>query len=71
LLPSHPPLTDEPDLVARHALHTIIEHPVLMAIGNADTAGREETCQPTFGAPPPADLLPFPSRQQSFSRERG
>jgi hypothetical protein len=32
---------------------------VLMAIRNADTADREETCQPTFGAPPPTDPLPF------------
>ena len=32
LLPGRPPLADEPDLVTRHALHTVIEHPVLMAI---------------------------------------
>src|SRR5258708_13435658 len=42
-----------------------------MAIRNADTAGREETCQPTFGAPPPADPLPFPSGQQRFGSDRG
>ena len=42
-----------------------------MAIRNADTAGREETCQPTFGAPPPADLLPFSTGRQRFSRDRG
>jgi hypothetical protein len=30
LLPGRPPLADEPDLVARHALHTVIEHPVLI-----------------------------------------
>jgi hypothetical protein len=44
---------------------------VLMAIRNADTAGREETCQPTFGAPPPADSLPIPSSQHRFGRDRG
>jgi hypothetical protein len=71
LLASRPALADEPDLVAGHALHTIIEHAVLMAIRNADTAGREETCQPTFGAPPPADPLPFPSSQQRFGSDRG
>src|ERR1035437_4005732 len=59
LLPVCPPLAPQPDLAARQALHTVIEHPVLMAIRNADTAGREETCQPTFGAPPPTDPLPF------------
>jgi len=53
LLASRPAFADEPDLVARHALHTIIEHAVLMAIGNADTPGREETSQPPFDAPPP------------------
>jgi hypothetical protein len=41
-----------------------------MAIRNADTAGCEETCQPTFSAPPPADLLPFPSGQQCFGGDR-
>ena len=48
LLASRPAFADEPDLVARHALHSVIEHAVLMAIRNADTAGCEETCQPTF-----------------------
>ena len=43
-LSGRPPLADEPDLVAGHALHTIIEHAVLMAIRNPDTAGCEETC---------------------------
>ena len=41
-----PPLADEPDLVTRHALHTVIGHSVLVAIRNADTAGREAACQP-------------------------
>ena len=40
-----------------------------MAISNANAAGREETCQPTFGAPPPADSLPFPFSQQRFGRD--
>src|ERR1700675_4235288 len=44
---------------------------MLMAIRNTETAGREETCQPNFGAPPPADPLPFLSGQQRFSRDRG
>jgi hypothetical protein len=71
LLARRPAFADEPDLVARHALHTIIEHAVLMAIRNADPAGREETCQPTFGAPPPADPLPRRCGQQRFSSNRG
>src|ERR1700691_3255522 len=41
-----------------------------MAIRNADTAGREETCQPAFRAPPPANLSPFPSSQQRFGSDR-
>src|SRR3978361_629933 len=69
LLASRPAFADEPDLVARHALHTIIAHAVLMAIRNADPAGREETCQPTFGAPPPVDPLPLRSGQQHFSSD--
>lgn len=32
---------DEPDLVARHALHTIVSHAVLVPIGDTNTASRE------------------------------
>jgi hypothetical protein len=60
----------EPDLVARHALNTIIEHAVLVAIRDADTASREEACQPTFCPAPPADPLPFLFHQLRFSRDR-
>ena len=67
---ARPPLVDEPDLIARHALHTVIEHPVLMALRNTDTAGREETCPPILGAPPPAEFLPFPLSQQRFRGDR-
>ena len=70
LLAGRSAFADEPDLVARHALHSVIEHAVLMAIRNADAAGREETCQPTFRAPPPADPSPFSSSHQRFSSDR-
>jgi hypothetical protein len=42
-----------------------------MAICNAGAASREETCQPTFGALPPADALPFACGQKRFSSDRG
>jgi len=71
LLSSRPLLADEPNFIARHALHTVIEHPVFVAIRNADAASREETCQPPFRAPAPADLLPFRSGQRRFSGDRG
>lgn len=71
LLARRPTLADEPDLVARHALHTFIEHTVLMTVRNAHPAGREEACQPAFRAPPPTDLLPFLASQRSFSGDRG
>ena len=70
LLAGRSAFADEPDLVARHALHSVIEHAVLMAIRHADTAGREETCQPAFRAPPPANLSPFSSSQQRFGSDR-
>jgi hypothetical protein len=41
-----------------------------MAIRNADTAGREETCQPAPRAPPPANRSPFPSSQQRLGSDR-
>src|ERR1700760_663839 len=70
LLASRPAFADEPDLVARHALHSVIEHAMLMAIRDADTAGRKETGQSTFRASPPVDPSPFPSSQQGFSSDR-
>ena len=57
LLPGRSPLTGGPDLIARHASHAMVEHPVLVAFRNADTAGREQACQPTSGAAPPTGHL--------------
>lgn len=70
LFARRPALTDEPDLVARHALHAIIKYAVLVAVRHADTAGREEACQPPLCAPPPVDLSPFLVGQQRFGRDR-
>src|ERR1044071_5512447 len=70
LLPGRSPLADKPDLIARHALHAIVEHPVLMGVRNTDTASRKEACQPTSGAPSPADLLPSLTRQHGVGRDR-
>src|SRR5271154_5881043 len=64
-----PAFADEPNLVARHALHAVVVHAVLMAIRKADASGCKETCQPTFGASPPVDPSPFPFGQQGFSRD--
>src|ERR1700712_5634961 len=33
---TRPPFPDEPDLVAGHALHAIVAHPVLVAVGHAN-----------------------------------
>src|SRR5215204_2370628 len=53
LLPGRSPLADGPDLVARHVLHAVVEHPVFVTLRNADTASRKEPCHPTSGAAPP------------------
>ena len=50
---------DEPHLAARHALYTIIKHPMLMAVGHPNAAGGEAACQPIFRALTPGDLFPF------------
>jgi len=71
LLASRPAFADEPDLVARHALHTIIAHAMLMAIRNADTAGREETCQPTFGARRQLTFCHFPPANNASAETGG
>ena len=59
LLAGRPPFADEPDFVARHALHAIIGHAVLMAVSDANATGRKETGQPALRAPPPIDPSPF------------
>jgi len=59
LFARRPAFANEPDLVARHALHAIIEHTVLMTLRNADAAGSKEARQPTFRASSPTDLLPI------------
>lgn len=63
-------VADEPDLLAWHALHAIVEHPVLMTIRNADASSRKQACQPAFSAAPPAYLVPFLARQQRLGRDR-
>jgi hypothetical protein len=69
LLARRSAFADKPDFVARHALHAIVAHTVLMAIGDTDAASREETRQAAFRAPPPTDLLPIRVRQRGFSRD--
>ena len=66
LLARRSTFADEPDLVARHALHAIVAHAVLMAIGDTNSASREEACKLAFRAPPPTDLLPFCVSQRRF-----
>ena len=58
---------DQPDLlVAGHGLHTAICHTMPMAIGDSETGCGELAAQLAFGAPPPADLSPFPGVQHLF-----
>ena len=51
LLAGRPAFADEPDLVARHALHAIIEHTVLMTVRHAHAAGREESMSAGLSCP--------------------
>jgi len=61
---------DEPNLLARHTLHAMIAHSVLVAIGDTNATRREETRQPAFRAPPPTDLLPCRVGQRRFGGDR-
>jgi len=70
LLSGRPPFADEPDLIAGHALHTIIEHAVLMAIRKSDTAGGEVTGQRALGSLSPTNLSPFLSGQHRLGGNR-
>jgi len=70
LLASRAPLADEPHLLARHALYTIIKHPMLMAVGHSNTAGGKLACQATFRALTPGDLFPFLPGQHELGGDR-
>src|SRR4029077_8626670 len=70
LLAGRPPFADEPDFVARHALHAIIKHAVLVTVRNANQASCEAACQPALCAPPPIDPSPFLFRQRRFGGNR-
>ncbi|GLR66630.1 hypothetical protein GCM10010909_13100 [Acidocella aquatica] len=59
LLACQTPLADEPHLRARHALYTIIEHLMLMAVGHPNTASGKAACQVTFRTLTLGDLFPF------------
>lgn len=59
LLAGRTPLANELHLVARHALHTIIKHSMLMAVGYPNAAGGEAACQRTFRALTPSDIFTF------------
>ena len=51
LLARRSAFADKPDLVARHALHAIVAHAMLMAIGDTNAASREETRQIGLSCP--------------------
>jgi hypothetical protein len=60
----------EADLLAGHALDTVIKHPLPMAIRNPNTGGCEETGQPALGTQLPTDLSPFLIDQHRLSGDR-
>jgi hypothetical protein len=70
LLAARPPLADKPDLVARHALHAIVAHPVLVAVCHTDTSSDKPACQAASGAAPPVDRLPSLAGQHGLGRDR-
>lgn len=70
LLAGRAALTDKPDFLARHGLHAIIEHPVLVSICNPDAGCGEEAGQPSLGALPPAHFSPLFVSQHQFSGGR-
>lgn len=70
LLAGRAALADEADLLARHALHAIIEHSVFVAICNPDAGCGEEAGQPSLGALPPAHFPPFFVSQHHFGGDR-
>ena len=59
LLAGRTALADEPHFLAGHALHTVIKHSMLMAVGHPNPAGGKVACQPAFRALTPSDPSPF------------
>ena len=66
LLARRSALADMPDLFARHALHAIVEHAMLVAVRDADASGCEKAGQPTLRAAPPVDPTPSAVSQGRF-----
>jgi hypothetical protein len=58
-----------PDLDTWHALHAVIEHPVLMTIRKPDAAGRKEAGQRTFGTSSPTDFSPLLVRRHRLGAD--
>jgi hypothetical protein len=48
LFACRPAFADKPNLLAWHALHTLVTHAMFVAVSNANASSREETCEPTF-----------------------
>src|SRR5205823_1885140 len=70
LLARRPALANEPDFVARHALHAIIGHSVLVAVSDTNATGGKETCQTPLRAAPPVDPSPLLAGQGRFGGDR-
>lgn len=67
LLPGRTPFADQPDLFfAGHGLHAPVRPAMPVTLGNPNTGCGELATQLAFGAPPPAELLPFLSGQHGF-----
>ncbi len=71
LFARRPAFADKPDFLARHALHTIVAHAVLMPIGDTNTPRREETPQLAFRASAPTHPSPCRVGQRRFGGDGG
>ena len=69
LFPRHPMLADEPGLVARQMLLTLVPDPLRRSVGNPHADGGEASLELSFCSDAPTDVPPWGVGQHGFSRD--
>ena len=70
LLSRHPVFADEPGLVSRKMLLTLVPDPLRWSIGDPHADGGETSLELSFRTGAPTDVLPWGIGQHAFGRHR-
>ena len=69
LFPRHPMFADEPSLVARQMLLTLVPDPLRRSVGNPHTDGGEASLKLSFCSDAPTDVPPRGLGKHGFRRD--